>query len=143
MSAHPSIQDLSSEAELVSHDTSPLPSVGYRQHACISDSWRPQAGLGSRHDGIRSAPSCTNFIKLQDKLKLVLRVKDSRTAPPRVGCLSLEPSRRNNLCPKTGLEPVIALLEGKCLNHLNYSGSYNCCMRLFFGKEEHYECWSK
>ena len=67
MSAHPSIQDLSSEAELVSHDTSPLPSVGYRQHACISDSWRPQAGLGSRHDGIRSAPSCTNFIKLHDE----------------------------------------------------------------------------
>lgn len=67
MSAHPSIQDLSSEAELVSHDTSPLPSVGYRQHACISDSWRPQAGLGSRHDGIRSAPSCTNFIKLHER----------------------------------------------------------------------------
>ena len=41
-------------------------------------------------------------------------------------------TRRDNLCPKTGLEPVIALLEGKCLNHLNYSGSYNCCMRLFF-----------
>ena len=35
------------------------------------------------------------------------------------------------MCPKTGLEPVIALLEGKCLNHLNYSGSYNCCARLF------------
>ena len=62
----PSIQDLSSEAELISPDISPLPSVGYRQHACISDSWRPQAGLGSRHDGIRSAPSCTNFIKLHD-----------------------------------------------------------------------------
>ena len=62
---------------------------------------------------------------------MALRVKDSRTAPPRVGCLSLEPSRRKKLCPKTGLEPVIALLEGKCLNHLNYSGSYNCCMRLF------------
>ena len=40
-------------------------------------------------------------------------------------------TRRDNLCPKTGLEPVIALLEGKCLNHLNYSGSYNCCARLF------------
>lgn len=40
-------------------------------------------------------------------------------------------TRRDNLCPKTGLEPVIALLEGKCLNHLNYSGSYNCCTRLF------------
>ena len=38
------------------------------------------------------------------------------------------------MCPKTGLEPVIALLEGKCLNHLNYSGSYNCCTRLL-GKE--------
>ena len=43
-------------------------------------------------------------------------------------------TRRDNLCPKTGLEPVIALLEGKCLNHLNYSGSYNCCTRLL-GKE--------
>ena len=94
--------------------------------------------VSSRHDGIRSAPSCTNFIKLQDKLKLAMENKVLRTAPPRVGCLSLEPSRRNNLCPKTGLEPVIALLEGKCLNHLNYSGSYNCCMRLF-RKEEYGE----
>ena len=34
------------------------------------------------------------------------------------------------LAPEAGLEPAIALLEGKCLNHLNYSGSYNCCMRL-------------
>ena len=66
MSAHPSIQDLSSEAELVSHDISPLPSVGYRQHACISDSWRPQAGLGSRHDGIRSSPRCID-VKIQWK----------------------------------------------------------------------------
>ena len=31
----------------------------------ISDSWYPQAGLGSRHDGIRSAPSCISF---QDSL---------------------------------------------------------------------------
>ena len=31
MIAHPSIQDLSSEAELISHDTSPLAIVGYRQ----------------------------------------------------------------------------------------------------------------
>ena len=29
---------------------------------------------------------------------------------------------------------MIALLKGKCLNHLNYSGSYNCCTRLL-GKE--------
>ena len=31
MIAHPSIQDLSSEAELVSHDTSPLAIAGYRR----------------------------------------------------------------------------------------------------------------
>ena len=67
MLAHPSIQDPRSRAESIPHDIDPLPSTGYRQHACISDSWRPQAGSGSRHDGIRSAPSCTNFIKLQDE----------------------------------------------------------------------------
>ena len=50
--------------------------------------------VSSRHDGIRSAPSCTNFIKLQDKLKLAMKNEVLRTAPPRVGCLSLEPSRR-------------------------------------------------
>ena len=31
MIAHPSIQDLSSEAELISHDTSPLTIAGYRR----------------------------------------------------------------------------------------------------------------
>ena len=31
MIAHPSIQDLSSEAELISHDTSPLAIAGYRR----------------------------------------------------------------------------------------------------------------
>ena len=35
MSAHPSIQDLSSEAELVSHDTSPLAIVGYRLQVAL------------------------------------------------------------------------------------------------------------
>ena len=27
----------------------------------FSDSWYPQAGLGSRHDGIRSSPRCKTF----------------------------------------------------------------------------------
>ena len=27
----------------------------------------PEVRVGSRHDGIRSAPSCTNFIKLHDE----------------------------------------------------------------------------
>lgn len=27
------------------------------------------------------------------------------------------------LCPEAGLEPAIALVRRKCLNHLNYSGS--------------------
>ena len=78
--------------------------------------------------------------RYNDKLKLALENEILRTVPPRVGCLSLGPSRRNNLCPKTGLEPVIALLEGKCLNHLNYSGSYNCCMRLCLSRRN--EGWS-
>ena len=38
----------------------------------------------------------------------------------------------NYLCPEAGLEPAIALMKGKCLNHLNYSGSNNCCSRLKF-----------
>lgn len=32
-------------------------------------------------------------------------------------------TRRIYLCPKIGIEPAIAFLLGKCLNHLNYSGS--------------------
>ena len=36
------------------------------------------------------------------------------------------------MAPEAGLEPAIALVKGKCLNHLNYSGRNNCCMRLFF-----------
>ena len=129
MSAHPSIQDLSSEAELVSHDISPLPSVGYRQHACISDSWRPQAGLGSRHDGIRSAPSCI----CQDTLMNLSKA----SSPFLFGCgLHHEDFKTQKLAPEAGLEPAIALVKGKCLNHLNYSGRNNCCMRLFFPQRE-------
>ena len=43
-------------------------------------------------------------------------------------------TRRNNSCPKTGLEPVIAFLKGKC----KLFRKYNCCMRLCLsrGKEE-------
>ena len=49
--------------------------------------------VDSRHDGIRSAPSCI-VSRYIDKLKLALENKVLRTVPPRVGCLSLGPSRR-------------------------------------------------
>ena len=39
-------------------------------------------------------------------------------------------SRRIYFGPEAGLEPAIALVLGKCLIHLNYSGSKNCCSRL-------------
>ena len=39
-------------------------------------------------------------------------------------------TRRKYFGPEAGLEPAIALVLGKCLNHLNYSGSKNCCSRL-------------
>lgn len=43
-------------------------------------------------------------------------------------------SRRIYFDPEAGLEPAIALLLGKCLNHLNYSGSKDCCSRLIILK---------
>ena len=39
-------------------------------------------------------------------------------------------ARRIYFGPEAGLEPAIAFVEGKCLNHLNYSGSKDCCSRL-------------
>ena len=36
----------------------------------------------------------------------------------------------NSFAPEAGLEPAIALVLGKCLNHLNYSGKNYCCSRL-------------
>ena len=39
-------------------------------------------------------------------------------------------ARRIYFGPEAGLEPAIALVLGKCLIHLNYSGSKNCCSRL-------------
>lgn len=40
-------------------------------------------------------------------------------------------TRRTYFGPEAGLEPAIAFVEGKCLNHLNYSGSKDCCSRLW------------
>lgn len=46
------------------------------------------------------------------------------------------------LCPEAGLEPAIALLLGKCLNHLNYSGSRIavCAFMVRVGGFEPTEC---
>ena len=58
MSAHPSIQDLSSEAKFVCHHTSPLAIVGYRLQITLL---APIGRMGSRHDGIRSSPRCIDI----------------------------------------------------------------------------------
>ena len=56
MLAHPSVQDLVYKAELVSHDASPLAITGYRLQVTLLARF---GRMDSRHDGIRSAPSCT------------------------------------------------------------------------------------
>ena len=65
-------------------------------------------------------------------LSLIASIKRDLTGIELINLNSLEgfKSRRIYLCPKAGLEPAIALVLGKCLNHLNYSGSKNCCSRL-------------
>ena len=65
-------------------------------------------------------------------LSLIASIKRDLTGIELINLNSLEGfrSRRIYFCPEAGLEPAIALLLGKCLNHLNYSGSKNCCSRL-------------
>ena len=51
----------------------------------ISDSWYPQAGLGSRHDGIRSSPSCKTF-----QGSVVKSVESASTIPIRMRVFTIE-----------------------------------------------------
>ena len=78
MLAHPSVQDLDYKAELVSHDASPLAIAGYRLRVALLARF---GRMDSRHDGIRSAPSCTmsryNDESVESVLAIPIRMRAS------------------------------------------------------------------
>ena len=108
MSAHPSIQDLSSEAKFISHDTNPLAIVGYRlQVALLAPAGR--IGFSARWYSL-----CTELHRCQDTIDE--SVESVLAIPIRMRASSWG---LLDAFLVSGIWTHIAFVKGKWINHFS------------------------